>query len=119
MTKALLKVRCTAAPLQFIIVLFANAGLLVSTPAYSHDWYPHDCCHDQDCSPVDSVNWFVPPGGGKPLMMVTSKHGVGVVLENVSLRESKDSRMHVCLQKPSSDPFGDSLIICLFIPPPS
>jgi hypothetical protein len=117
MTKSLLRGGCNAMPLRFVIMLFVNAGLLASTSAYSHDWYPHDCCHDKDCSPVDSVTWFVPPGGGKPLMIVASKHGVGVVLDNVSLRESKDSRMHVCLQKPSSDPFDDSSIICLFIPP--
>ena len=28
-------------------------------PARAHDWYPMECCHGQDCAPVDAVAWTV------------------------------------------------------------
>ena len=58
-------------------VAVAALGLhLGRAPAYSHDWYPHDCCNGKDCAPVDHVTWFIPAGGGRPLMMArTSQSG--------------------------------------------
>ena len=69
MRKALLTVASTATrlrPWRLIAFLFSLSGLLVSAPAYSHDWYPHDCCNDKDCAPVESLRWVFPRAGADP-----------------------------------------------------
>jgi hypothetical protein len=81
----------------------------VATPASAHDWYPIECCHGMDCAPVDKVEMQ----GGTSLV-VTSRHGTGVVPATMPRRESKDSRMHVCMRPSSS---GGMRIICVFLPP--
>jgi hypothetical protein len=32
--------------------LLTAALVLLSSAAYTHSWYPNDCCHDADCRPV-------------------------------------------------------------------
>ena len=48
--------------------------------AGAHDWYPHECCHDKDCAPVESMTRIVPAGDGTPYMVVTSKHGKAILI---------------------------------------
>jgi hypothetical protein len=86
-------------------------------PARAHSWYPHECCSGEDCAPVDNIAWLVPAGGGLPQLVVTSKHGTAVVPRDFPVRQSKDSRMHVCLQHSPTDPFSDITVLCLFMPP--
>jgi len=81
-------------------------------PALGHSWYPHECCHDQDCAPVDQVQ-SVPELDG---IIVSSKIGTALVPATFPKRESKDNRMHVCLRKSQS---GENKVICLFLPPES
>jgi hypothetical protein len=50
-------------------------------------------------------------------MVVTSKHGTAVVPSDFPVRQSKDGRMHVCMQHSPTDPFSDITVICLFMPP--
>ena len=48
-------------------------------------------------------------------MTVTSRHGTGVVPDNMIRRESKDERMHVCMRRPIQG--GQMRVICVFVPP--
>ena len=102
-------------------VIVQSLGLAVAcalwfTPAQAHDWYPKECCHETDCAPVDSVSRTGPAGNSPqlPSMVVTTKHGVAVVPPNIPRRESKDNRMHACM---NPGPMGKMQLICIFTPP--
>jgi hypothetical protein len=97
------------------------AFLLAATPAAAHDWYPMECCHEQDCAPVDRAEMVpTPTSDGKgaanspPSMIVTTKHGTVIVPGNFPRRESKDHRMHACMMPGAS---GQMQLICIFMPP--
>lgn len=96
------------------LLLFGSTALFSLRPARAHGWYPKDCCHDNDCAPVESLVRLVPAGGGAPQLVVTSKHGKAIVPQDFPVRESKDGRMHVCMRH---DPWGGMDVMCLFIPP--
>jgi len=99
------------------------AILLAATPAAAHDWYPLECCHHQDCAPVDKVELVPTPmasgaDGAKsdaPAMIVTTKHGTALVPASFPRRESKDHRMHACMLPIGAD--GKMRLICIFMPP--
>jgi hypothetical protein len=57
---------------------------------------------------------IIPTGGGTPQWIVTSKHGTAIVPLDFPARQSKDSRMHVCMRP---DPLGVMDVMCLFMPP--
>lgn len=84
-------------------------------PAIGHDWYPHDCCHDMDCAPVESMAWLGPAQGEHRRLTITSKHGTAIIRQGVSIRPSRDHRMHVCMKR--YDVLGDMEVNCLFLPP--
>jgi hypothetical protein len=84
-------------------------ALIVPAPASAHDWYPIECCHGMDCAPVDHAE--VRDGA---TLVVTSKHGTGIVPSSMTRRESKDNRMHVCM-RPVRE--GEMRVICVFLPP--
>lgn len=86
-------------------------ALIIPAPASAHDWYPIECCHGMDCAPVEHAE----RSEGNTLI-VTSKHGTGIVPSSMTRRESQDSRMHVCMRR-SWD--GQMRVICVFLPPPS
>jgi hypothetical protein len=98
-----------------LILLSVLDSLLCLTPATAHGWYPRECCHDTDCAPVESILPLVPMGGGTLQLIVTSKHGRAIVPQDFPMRESKDSRMHVCMKR--YDALGEMEVNCLFIPP--
>jgi hypothetical protein len=98
-----------------LILLSVLASSLCLTPARAHDWYPRECCHDTNCAPVESILRRVPTGGGAPQLIVVSKHGRAIVPQDFPMRESKDSRMHVCMKR--YDALGEMEVNCLFIPP--
>ena len=81
----------------------------VAAPAGAHDWYPIECCSGYDCAPVEQTK--ISDGAE---LVVTSKHGTGVVPETMTRRESQDNRMHVCM-RPLFD--GRMRVICVFLPP--
>ncbi len=98
------------------------AFFLATTPAAAHDWYPLECCHQQDCAPVDRTEFVPTPATAEPqgmtpapgTMIVTTKHGTVVVPANFPRRESKDHRMHACMMPGSG---GQMQLICIFMPP--
>ena len=98
---------------------------VAATPAAAHDWYPMECCSGMDCAPVEKVEILQSPAIASFLpspsqssnvggMLVTTKHGSVVVPANFPRRESKDSRMHVCMRP---GPNGSMRLICVFLPP--
>jgi hypothetical protein len=92
---------------------------LLTTPATPHEGYPMECCHDQDCAPVEKAEIInmpalaglaglstkVPP----TRMLVTTKHGTALVPDNLPRRTSPDGRMHACIH--------GGVVICIFMPP--
>jgi hypothetical protein len=84
---------------------------LITTPASAHDWYPIECCHGMDCAPVERAE--LKEGS---TLVVTSKHGTGIVPATMPRRESQDNKMHVCMRPTSG---GQMRIICVFLPPPT
>jgi hypothetical protein len=95
------------------------AALLAATPAAAHDWYPHECCHNQDCAAVDKIEMVPTPmaeGSNVPSvsMVVTTKWGSALVPASFPRRESKDHRMHACMLP---DGRGKMRLICVFMPP--
>jgi hypothetical protein len=99
------------------------AILLAATPAAAHDWYPLECCHEQDCAPVDKVELVPTPAASGadgarsevPALMVTTKHGTVRVPASFPRRESKDHRMHACMMPGGEG--GTMRLICIFMPP--
>jgi hypothetical protein len=96
-----------------LVALSILAGMAICTPVNGHDWYPLECCHAQDCAAVESSVRLVPAGGGVSQLIVTSKHGTAVVPNDLPVRESKDSRMHVCMRRD----LDYVEVTCLFMPP--
>ena len=96
------------------VALSVLSGTAVPAPVNAHDWYPHECCHDKDCAPVESMTQIVPAGGGSSQIIVASKHGKAILRRSSPIRESPDNRMHVCMGRYDT---GDMEVICLFLPP--
>jgi hypothetical protein len=95
-----------------MVALAAVLGTSRPHPAAAHSWYPLECCHDQDCAPVDRVQSLPNLDG----FYVTTALGSALVPATFPKRESKDGRMHVCLRK---QPNGKMRVLCLFVPPES
>jgi hypothetical protein len=94
----------------------ALAGAFWLPSAEAHDWYPKECCHENDCAPVEHVTRTssLAASSELPSMVVTTRHGTAVIPPNLPRRESKDNRMHACM---SSGPMGKMQLICIFTPP--
>jgi hypothetical protein len=73
------------------------AIVLWSAPVGAH-WYPKEYCSGNDCAPVEKATWLVPADDGLPQLVVTSGIGTAIVPHNFPVRDSKDGRMHVCIQ---------------------
>lgn len=91
-------------------------GAMISwlATASAHDWYPVECCNGGDCEPVESVMRIYPPGGGMPQLLVTTKRGSTLLPANFPVRQSKDSRMHICVR---GTEYGRDDVKCFFMPP--
>ena len=53
----------------------------VAAPAGAHEWYPIECCSGYDCAAVEQTK--ISDGAE---LIVTSKHGTGVVPEPINRR---------------------------------
>ncbi len=97
------------------IAMLALAAVVWVRPAQAHSWYPRECCHDDDCTPVEGATWVVPAGGGRPQLLVSSKKfGTVVIPEGLTPRPSQDSHKHICV---AYSEFGDKDVLCFFVPP--
>jgi hypothetical protein len=98
-----------------LVVFSVFAGMATLGPATGHDWYPLECCNQMDCAPVESIAPLASTTtGDPPQLVVTSKHSKAIIRQDFPVRESRDSRIHVCMRRHD---FGDMDVICFFIPP--
>lgn len=100
-----------------MIRFLATAALLaLASTALAHSWYPHECCHDQDCYPIkdDEVELL---SSGAYLIKATREvfSPPGSTLSDKHFRYSPDGSFHRC----SFGGSRDSTSICLFIPQPN
>jgi hypothetical protein len=90
--------------------LSITALVLVGSEAYSHSWYPQDCCRGQDCRPVPCDE------------LVETRYGLmwrGTVLFNeTQVRPSLDQFCHVCA-KEEQGAIIPYLPLCVFVAPTS
>jgi hypothetical protein len=93
-------------------VLCVIMMLLAASEAMAHKWYPHECCHDEDCGVVTEL--MVLPDGS---MKIRTEAGFGVVPRGFDIRPSLDSQAHACLRQngPDVEHLG-WVIVCLFLP---
>jgi hypothetical protein len=97
------------AAISFSMLLVALHPMV---PAQAHSWYPHECCHDNDCAVVIALDYL--PGGEK---RVTTAVGFAVVPREFPIRPSPDANAHACLR-----PNGHEqellgwTVVCLFLP---
>jgi hypothetical protein len=90
------------------IAVAVLAGLLSSaSSAPAHDWYPLECCSNDDCAPADTV---VRRDDGS---YVVTARGLSAVIpaDYAKWRRSPDGRIHVCIRKLRS---GAEYLICAF-----
>lgn len=95
------------------VALCAGVMLLAAvTQVVAHGWYPHECCHDQDCSIVTELT-MLPDGS----MKVRTEVGFAVVPRGFDIRPSRDSEAHACLRQngPDVEHLG-WVVVCLFLP---
>jgi hypothetical protein len=73
--------------LTFIVVMFVIAMVFLAIPAFSHENYPIECCHEQHCHPV-------------PCKEITMRNGNyiwhNMVFVPSTWRTSPDGGCHVC-----------------------
>ena len=77
---------------------------------------PAQASHDHDCAPVESIarTSSLAAAADLPSTVVTTRHGTAVLPPNLPRRESKDNRMHACM---NPGPLGKMQLICIFTPP--
>lgn len=64
--------------------------------AGGHSWYPRDCCHDQDCAPLDPARVRVMPWG----YLIDGVHQVA----HANAKWSPDEHYHGCFPKGHAAP---------------
>lgn len=91
------------------IAAFALTTGLLSMPAggQAHDWYPRECCSEQDCAPADTV---VRREDGS--YFVTARGMSAEIPPNYpKWGRSPDGRIHVCIRRMRS---GAEYLVCAF-----
>jgi hypothetical protein len=81
----------------------------------AHEWYPVECCGNNDCAEVEHATYDRARGadGALAILAVTTALGTALVPSNFPQRESRDGKMHACM-RPGE---GEMRLICLFVPP--
>jgi hypothetical protein len=93
------------------LTIAAIAPTLISTSMPA--WYPAKCAGIDYCAAVEHVIWAAPRDGRAAQLMFTSLHGTATAQAGFTTRDSRDHRMHVCMQ---FSPFGDLEVTCLLVP---
>lgn len=88
---------------KYILAILLLGALCVQASA--HDWYPYDCCSNNDCHPIDCAAIFEK---GKALVY----NGFGFY--DSMIRPSQDGLCHVCISNEFNKEFTP-VPHCLFI----
>lgn len=113
----------------YVLILLVTVSAILGMgiiSAFSHDWYPYECCSAQDCAPATITQVSMPqlaaslmPGNTLPsMMLVTTIHGSVLVPADFKPRASQDGRAHACMIR-RHDAIDSMRLICLFLPPSS
>jgi hypothetical protein len=89
-------------------VLLVVGALGNSSPSMSHDWYPWECCSDNDCAPIPVAETPREEGGGFTLTD-------GRRVNYRDLKPSPDGLWHLCEQKWPTNT-RKRKILCLYGP---
>lgn len=111
----------TAAVLMFILLVTVTVALSHVHP--QNDWeYDRECCHNDDCAPVDNVIVYKSEDPTKPGKIVYSvmipdladpkhlKMYSAAVDEDTKFKESKDHNTHACVNR------YNGKLICIYLP---
>jgi hypothetical protein len=92
------------------LLLFAlMVALGAAFPAYSHSWYPKECCSGRDCVVADKM---ITDSLGN-ITVVVGPHRIMIPRGFVS-RPSPDGRIHVCFMIDDEGTSPEPR--CLFVP---
>lgn len=80
--------------------------ILSLAPLKAHEWYPYDCCSDNDCHPIPCES--------------IKEHGSNLVYNKFQfyskmIRPSKDGQCHVCISNEGGKDDYVSVPHCIFI----
>lgn len=90
---------CAALAVMFLLVSSATA----------HEWYPWECCSDNDCAPIPLAETPREGHGGFTLLD-------GRFVPYRDLRNSPDAQWHLCEQKWPADDVAARKILCTYAP---
>lgn len=79
-------------------------------PAKSHDWYPYECCSNQDCFPLRDEEVNLTPGG---YQITGHPHVIPYGSSIIKMTPAEgDGKYHLCTR----DGERSGSTICLFTP---
>lgn len=84
----------------FVMALVEQAG--------AHEWYPWECCSDNDCAPIPMSESPREERGG--FTLIDGRH-----FDYKTVRPSPDGKWHLCEQKFEPNP-ADRKILCVWGP---
>ncbi len=92
-------------------------ALLAPTVASAHSWYDMECCHNQDCVPVKSIERH-----DDHVIMHTDLFGEVKVDQSFwrktdKIKASRDQRYHICINTFAFGPAKSKKIRCIYVPP--
>lgn len=64
--------------------------LLLTTNAFAHSWYDHECCSDKDCHPIEDCDELIDNADG-------SVRWKDFVFSKERVKPSQDKYCHVCV----------------------
>ena len=95
-----------------VLAVIVLVMVVLATVAYAHDWYPRECCSDQDCGPA----------------VVLSKTNKGITLQDKfgsghfipwgdpMIKSSPDGKYHICINSDVNGGEMQGSVLCVFFP---
>jgi hypothetical protein len=83
-------------------------AMATTTSARAHEWYPWECCSNDDCAPISASDTPHEERGG--FRLSDGRH-----VPYQSLRPSPDGQWHLCEQKWPAE-VGRRRILCVYAP---
>lgn len=100
---------------SFALVAMAGLASLVleCPPVHAHDWYPSECCAQNDCMRAKAIET---DSGGRMTVIVGDRRIA--IPRRYAPRTSPDGRIHVCFRMDPNEFDGSEIItlVCLFLP---
>jgi hypothetical protein len=88
--------------------IWALLAALAASPAVAHEWYPYECCSDNDCAPIPAGETPREMNGG--FTLIDGRH-----VAYKAVRSAPDGRWHLCQPALPADT-ALRPILCIFGP---